>query len=66
MSEEKNDRAMRVTSYEKFENGFIIGIDIMNQKHLIEIGKLVEKKEARNLYLFTDKHVHYWAKQKLS
>jgi hypothetical protein len=67
---------VRETTYEKMEghplsktlnkkDGFIVGIDMKNQKQLVEIGKMVEKKEAICVNLFCEDRVHYWSSRKL-
>lgn len=56
---------MKETTYEKYDGGFIIGIDLYNKSHLVQIGNLMLKKEARNLMRFANGMVYYWAKQKL-
>lgn len=53
------------TTTEKVEGGYILGIDIRNQKHILEISKLIEKKEARNLNRYSDNRLQYWSSQKL-
>ena len=53
------------TTYEKWEGGFNVGIDIKNQSDLVQIGKLVEKKDAKSLNRYSDNRVWYWSKQKL-
>ena len=53
------------TTYEKSMSGFIIGIDIRNNEHLHQIGKLIEKKEARRLDRYCDNRIQYWSQQKL-
>jgi len=53
------------TTYEKSEGGFIVGIDIKNQSDLVQIGKLVEKKDAKSLNRYSDNRVWFWTKQKL-
>ena len=63
--EGKYEVPMNETKYEKFEGGFNIGIDIKNQPDLIQIGKLVEKKEAKNLNRYSDGRVWYWGTHKL-
>ena len=57
---------IRETTYEKDGVGFIVGIDLKNKTHLVEMGKLVEKKEARSLNQFYCDRVHYWSSQKLT
>jgi cytoplasmic iron level regulating protein YaaA (DUF328/UPF0246 family) len=53
------------TTYEKYDRGFIIGIDVINQKHIHEIHKLIEKKEARRLDRYCDNRLQFWSLQKL-
>jgi hypothetical protein len=53
------------TTYEKWESGFNVGIDIKNQSDLVQMGKLVEKKDAKSLNRYSDNRVWYWSKQKL-
>jgi hypothetical protein len=56
---------MNATTYEKSEGGFNVGIDIKNSPNLIQIGKLVEKKEAKSLNRYSDNRIWYWSKIKL-
>ena len=56
---------IRETTYEKTTGGFIVGIDIKNQKQLIEMGKLVEKNIAYRMNLYSNDRIHYISKQKL-
>lgn len=63
--EGKYKSPMKETTYEKFENGFNVGIDLSNKSHLVQIGNLILKKEARNLMRFANGMVYYWTKQKL-
>ena len=53
------------TTYEKADGGFNVGIDIKNQSDLIQIGKLVEKKDAKSLNRYSDNRIWYWSKIKL-
>lgn len=53
------------TTYEKFEGGFIVGIDLRNKKQMSEINKLIEKKDARRLDRFSDNRLQFWSSQKL-
>ena len=59
------DKYIRETTYVKDGDGYIIGIDIKNQKQLIEMGKLVEKREAKNLNRYASNRVHFWGPNKL-
>jgi hypothetical protein len=53
------------TTYEKSDGGYIIGVDLRNKKHMTEINKLIEKKEARRLDRYSDNRLQYWSTQKL-
>ena len=59
------DKYIRETTYVKDGVGYMIGIDIKNKDHMIQMGKLIEKKEARNLHIYADNRLQYWCKQKL-
>jgi hypothetical protein len=56
---------VRETTHEKSEGGYIIGIDFNNKKHMSDISKLVEKKEAHKLSRYCDNRLQYWSNQKL-
>lgn len=56
---------IKETTYDKSEGGYIIGIDLANKSHLIQMGNLILKKEARNLQRYASGMLYYWAKQKL-
>lgn len=56
---------IRETTYIKDGNGYIVGIDIKNKEHLHQMSKLLEKKEARNLFRYSDDRIQYWSPQKL-
>jgi hypothetical protein len=56
---------MNVTTYEKSDGGFNVGIDIRNHSDLVQIGKLTEKKEAKSLNRYSDNRIWYWSKGKL-
>lgn len=56
---------MRETNYEKSDGGFNVGIDIRNQKDILQIGKLLEKKEAKSLGRYSDNRIWYWSKVRL-
>ena len=55
----------RETTYKKEGDGFIVGIDMSNKKHLQDIARLVEKKEARCLSRYCDNRLQYYSNQKL-
>ena len=63
--EGKYEPPMKETTHIKDGNGFIVGIDIKNKNHLIQIGNLIVKKEARNLHRYCDDRLQYWSSQKL-
>jgi hypothetical protein len=56
---------IRETTYEKWEGRLLVGIDIKNQPHLIQMGKLVEKKEASAKGLYASNRIYFIANQKL-
>ena len=56
---------IRETTYERTSSGFIVGIDINNKNHMIQIGNLILKKEARNMGRYSDNRLQYWSSQKL-
>lgn len=53
------------TTYDKYDGGFNVGIDLRNHEHLVQIGKMVEKKEAKSLNRYSDNRMWYWSKIKL-
>ncbi len=61
----KYEPPMNVTTYEKSEGGFNVGVDIRNHSDLIQMGKLIEKKEAKSLNRYSDNRIWYWSKIKL-
>jgi len=56
---------VRETTYEKYQGRFLVGIDLKNTSHLLQMGKLVEKKEASLKGLYASDRVYYIASQKL-
>jgi len=56
---------IRETTYEKTTGGYIVGIDLKNKNHMIQMGNLILKKEARNLNRYSDNRLNYWSTQKL-
>lgn len=56
---------MRETIQTKDDGGFLIGVDMRNREHLLQISKLLEKKDAKSLNRFSEDRVWYWAPQKL-
>jgi hypothetical protein len=63
--EGKYEEPINETKYEKCDGGFNVGIDIRNQNDLIQIGKFVEKKDAKSLNRYSDGRIWYWSKIKL-
>ena len=53
------------TTYEKTTGGFIVGVDIKNQKHILELSKLIDKKEAKRLDRYCDNRIQFWSSVKL-
>jgi len=56
---------VRETTYEKYQGRFLVGIDLKNSPHLIQMGKLVEKKEAHAKGLYASDRIYFIANQKL-
>ena len=56
---------LRETTYEKWEGRLLVGIDLKNGSHLIQMGKLVEKKEASYKGLYASDRVYFLSNQKL-
>lgn len=56
---------IRETTYEKSGSGFIVGVDLKNQKHLMELSKMIEKKDAHRLNRYSSDLLYYWSPQKL-
>jgi hypothetical protein len=63
--EGKYETPMGNTVYEKCDGGFNVGIDLKNHSDLVQIGKFVEKKDAKPLNRFSDNRIWYWSKIKL-
>ena len=56
---------MKETLYNKDGNGYNVGIDIKNREHLLQISKLIEKKEGKSLNRYSEDRIWYWSPQKL-
>ena len=56
---------IRETTYEKQGGRFLVGIDLKNQSHLNQMGKLVEKKEAHAKGLYASNRIYFISNQKL-
>jgi len=65
INEDDNDRKIQKTTYEKEDDGFVIGIDMKNHKELSEMNKLVEKREAKRLDRYIMGVCYFWSKHKL-
>jgi hypothetical protein len=53
------------TTYERISGRYLVGIDLKNTSHLLQMGKLVEKKEAYSKGLYASGRIYYIANQKL-
>jgi hypothetical protein len=56
---------IRETTYEKYEGRLLVGIELKNQPHLVQMGKLVEKKEAFPKGMYASDRVYFISNQKL-
>jgi len=56
---------LKETIYYKDGIGVMVGIDINNREHLLQISKMLEKKEARILNRYAEDRIWYWSPQKL-
>jgi len=57
---------IRETTYEKYgKDMFLCGIDLKNQKHLLEMSKLIEKKESSRFDMYASDRIYIITKQKL-
>ena len=56
---------VRETTYEKYQGRFLVGIDLKNTSHLLQMCKLVEKKESSPKGLYASDRIYYIASQKL-
>jgi hypothetical protein len=56
---------VRETTYEKCGGRLLVGIDLKNQPHLIQMGKLIEKKEASYKGLYASDRIYFISNQKL-
>ena len=61
----KYSEPLKETIYYKDTKGYMVGIDINNQNHLLQISKMMEKKEARLLNRYAEDRIWYWSPQKL-
>lgn len=56
---------LKETIYQKDGVGYIVGVDLRNQNHLLQISKILEKKEGKSLNRFSEERIWYWVPQKL-
>ena len=56
---------IRETTYEKSGNRLLVGIDLKNHSHLVQMGKLVEKKEVFPKGLYASNRIYFISNQKL-
>jgi hypothetical protein len=56
---------MRETIYLKEDGGFNVGVDLRNRDHLLQISKMLEKKEGKSLNRYSDDRIWYWTPNKL-
>jgi hypothetical protein len=59
------EKYIRETTYMKDGSGFAVGVDIKNRDHLLQMSKLIEKKEGKHLNRYEDSRVMFWSPQKL-
>ena len=59
------EKYIRETTYIKDGSGFAVGIDIKNRDHLLQMSKLIEKKEGKHLNRYEDNRIMFWTPQKL-
>jgi len=59
------EKYIRETTYMKDGNGYTVGIDIKNRDHLLQMSKLIEKKEGKHLNRYEDNRIMFWSPQKL-
>lgn len=60
-----DNKYVRETTYEKWQGRLLVGIDLKNGPHLIQMGKLVEKKEASYKGLYASNRIYFISNQKL-
>lgn len=53
------------TIYTKDDGGYMVGIDIKNKDHLLQVSKLIEKKEGKPLNRYSEERIWYWIPNKL-
>ena len=56
---------LKETIYQKDGLGYIVGVDLNNRDHLLQVSKFIEKKEGRHLNRFAEDRIWYWIPQKL-
>ena len=63
--EGKYSEPQRETIYTKDGEGYNVGIDMRNKEHILQVSKLVEKKEGKSLNRYSEDRVWYWVPNKL-
>ena len=63
--EGKYSEPQRETIYIKDGEGYNVGIDLRNREHLLQVSRIIEKKEGKSLNRYSDDRVWYWVPQKL-
>jgi hypothetical protein len=56
---------LKETIYYKDGDGFNVGVDLKNENHLLQVSKLLEKKEGKSLNRFAEDRIWYWIPNKL-
>jgi len=63
--EGKYSQPQRETIYTKDGEGYNVGIDLRNKEHILQVSKIIEKKEGKSLNRFAEDRIWYWIPQKL-
>ena len=53
------------TIYQKDGSGYMVGVAINNREHMLQVSKIIEKKEGRPLNRYSEDRIWYWIPQKL-
>ena len=63
--EGKYSEPQRETIYIKDGEGYNVGIDMKNKEHILQVSKIIEKKEGKSLNRYSEDRVWYWIPNKL-
>jgi len=63
--EGKYSQPQRETIYTKDGEGYNVGIDLRNKEHILQVSKIIEKKEGKCLNRYSEDRVWYWVPIKL-